>query len=334
MEDESQQFLLSARARTLDLKRVARMSEEEAEDAFVAVRYAATDGEPFCHHCQCAVTYRITRTVKNRKTGAERKRRLFKCANCLKQFSATSGTIFASRKLEHRDILFAIALFTNGAKGMSALQLGRDLHVTCKTAFVLLHKLREALGTLQHSRVLEGEVEIDAAYYGGYVKPATRKENRRDLRKLQNQSGKRKAVTIMRERNGRSRAFVMSELDATKIVPSVVAAGTILYADEAKAYDSLHALFDLRRIDHSKSYAEGDRSTNWAENGHTRLRRSHKGVHHQMPVHLQGYVDEMTWRDDHRRMSNGEQFLTIAAAGLHHPVSRAWKGYWQRRKAA
>jgi hypothetical protein len=96
------------------------MSEEEAEDAFVAIRYAETDGEPFCHHCQCAVTYRINRTVKNRKTGAERKRRLFKCANCLKQFSATSGTIFASRKLEHRDILLAIALYTNGAKGEAA----------------------------------------------------------------------------------------------------------------------------------------------------------------------------------------------------------------------
>ena len=96
------------------------MSEEEAEDAFVALRYVETDGEPFCHHCGCAVTYRVNRTVKNRKTGAERKRRLFKCTVCLKQFSATSGTIFASRKLEHRDILYAIALNANGAKGKAA----------------------------------------------------------------------------------------------------------------------------------------------------------------------------------------------------------------------
>ncbi len=294
------------------------MSEEEAEDAFVTLRYAATDGAPVCHHCGCAVAYRITRNVTNRKTGEKRKRRLFKCADCLKQFSATSGTLFASRKLEHRDILLAIALYTHGAKGISALQMSRDLNVQTKTAFVLMHKLREALGAAQHATTLSGAVEVDAAYYGGYVKPATRKENRRDRRRRPNLSGKRRAVTIMRERNSRGRAFVLSELEAAKIAPTVIEAGSILYTDEAKAYDSLHALFEMRRIEHEKSYAEGEISTNWAENGHTRLRRSHKGVHHQMPTYLQAYADEMTWRDDNRRLSNGEQFLAITAAGLHH----------------
>lgn len=310
------------------------MSEEEAEDAFVAIRYAETDGEPFCHHCQCAVAYRITRTIRNRKTGAERKRRLFKCANCLKQFSATSGTIFASRKLDHRDILLAIALFTNGAKGKAALHLSRDLNVQYKTAFVLEQKLREALGVLQHAQRLVGKVEIDGAYYGGYVKPSTRKEHRRDRRRLANQSGKRKCVTVMRERNGKTRAFVCSELEGARLLPSVVEPGSIIYADEAKAYDSLHALFDMKRIDHSKSYAEGEVSTNQAESFHSRMRRAERGVHHRIAGYLGAYADEMTWREDNRRMSNGEQFLTIAAAGLHHPVSRMWKGYWQRRKAA
>ena len=309
------------------------MSEVEAEDAFVAIRYAETDGEPFCHHCQCAVTYRIERTVKNRKTGEARKRRLFKCANCLKQVSVTSGTIFASRKLQFRDILFAIALYTNSAKGKASLHLSRDLDVQCKTAFILEHKLREALGGLQHAHTLSGEVEIDGAYYGGYVKPATRKENRRDLRKLTNQSGKRKCVTVMRERGGRTRAFVMSELAGAGHLPSVVAPDSIVYADEAKAYDSLHAIFDMKRIDHSKSYAEGDNSTNQAESFHSRMRRAEQGIHHHLSGHTQAYTDEMTWREDFRRLSNGEQFLTITAAALHHPVSRTWKGYWQRRKA-
>lgn len=310
------------------------MSEKDAEDAFVAIRYAETGGEPFCHHCQCAVAYRITRTIKNQKTGVVRKRRLFKCANCLKQFSATSGTIFASRKLEHRDILLAIALYTNAAKGKAALHLSRDLDVQYKTAFVLEQKLREALGALQHAQKLSGKVEIDGAYYGGYVKPSTRKEHRRDRRTLSNQNGKRKCVTVMRERNGRTRAFVCSELEGARLVPSVVQPGSIVFADEAKAYDSLHAVFDMKRIDHGKSYAEGEVSTNQAESFHSRMRRSEQGVHHHLSGHTQAYTDELTWREDHRRLSNGEQFLTIAAAGLHHPVSRVWKGYWQRRKAA
>lgn len=310
------------------------MSEEEAENAFVAIRYSENEGEPFCHHCGCAVAYRITRTVKNRKTGEQRKRRLFKCAACLKQFSPTSGTIFASRKMEYRDILFAIAIWSNGAKGISALQMARDLNVQHKTAFVLLHKLREAIGTLQHAEQLSGEVEIDGAYYGGYVKPATRKENRRDLRKRGNLNGKRKCVTVMRERNGRTRPFVCSELEGARLAPNIISNGSIVYADQAKEYDQLHALFEMKRIDHSKSYAEDEISTNQAESFHARMRRSEKGVYHRIAVHLSPYANEMAWREDYRRLSNGEQFLTIASAGLHHPVSRQWKGYWQRRKAA
>lgn len=131
------------------------MSEEEGWEAFVKIRFAENDGEPFCPRCGCAALYSI-------KT-----RRKWKCKACSFQFSVTSETIFASRKLEFRDILFAIALWTNGAKGISALQISRDLNVQPKTAFVLLHKLREALGTLQHALNLTGEVEMDGAYYGG-----------------------------------------------------------------------------------------------------------------------------------------------------------------------
>ena len=78
-----------------------------------------------------------------------RTRRLFKCKGCGKQFSVTSGTTFHGRKLAIRDYLMAIAIFANAAKGTSALQLGRDLDVSYKTAFVLAHKLREAMGADQ-----------------------------------------------------------------------------------------------------------------------------------------------------------------------------------------
>lgn len=311
------------------------MSEEEAEDAIVALRYVETDGEPFCDKCGCLVTYRISRTVKNPKTGATRKRRLFKCANCLKQFSATSGTIFHSRKLEHRDILFAIALYTNGAKGKAALHMCRDANINFKTAFVLEQKIREALGKLQHAETLVGEVEIDGAYFGGYVKPSQRRETRRDRRKLTNQSGKRKCVTIIRERNGRSRPFVCSEVEGAGLVPYVVdIKNSRLFADESKSYESLDAIVRIDRIDHSKSYAEGEVSTNQAESFFARLRRSEKGIHHRIAEHLGAYADEMSWREDNRRKSNGAQFLAITAACLHHPKSEKWRGRWQRRQVA
>src|SRR5579859_658841 len=144
-----QHFLLSKEARTLSLSRVMRLSDDEAFDVFKAIRWADNGGEPYCPKCGCTAIYAFTA------------RRIFKCMACNSQFSVTSGTIFASRKMAIRDILAAIAIFTNGAKGVSALQLSRDLNVQYKTAFVMAHKLREVLGAEQDAaRHLRGEIEI------------------------------------------------------------------------------------------------------------------------------------------------------------------------------
>lgn len=138
----------------------------------MAVRWSDNDGKPYCPKCGCLDLY----TYKARK--------IWKCKGCTHQFSATSGTIFASHKLPIRDYLMTIALFVNGAKGMSVLQLSRDLNVQYKTAFVLAHKLREAVAALRNDRTMSGEVEIDGAYFGSYVKPRNHKENRRDVAAL------------------------------------------------------------------------------------------------------------------------------------------------------
>ena len=100
--------------------------------------------------------------------------------------------------------LGAIAIFCNEVKGKAALALSRDLGVSYKSAFVLAHKLREAMAEEMKGRVVGGEgkeAEIDGAYFGGYQKPANHKENRRDRRLAVNQNGKRKSVIIIRERN-------------------------------------------------------------------------------------------------------------------------------------
>jgi transposase-like protein len=180
-----QHFLLSKKARTLSLGKVLRLSDDEAYAAFKAIRFSGNGGEPFCAKCGGAKVYEF------------KSRKIFKCTACNSQFSLTSGTIFASRKLAIRDILAAIAIFMNGAKGHSALQLSRDLDVQYKTAFVLSHKIREAMAS-QIPSELSGVVEVDGAYFGGYVKPRNYKENRRDRRLSENQTGKRKVVVAMR----------------------------------------------------------------------------------------------------------------------------------------
>ncbi|KMK66449.1 Transposase zinc-ribbon domain/ISXO2-like transposase domain [Puniceibacterium sp. IMCC21224] len=157
--------------------------------------FGAFGGQPICPECGCVDHYDL-------KT-----RQVYKCKGCAKQFSITSGTIFASRKLRVRDILTAIAIFINGAKGYSALQLSRDLGVDYKTAFVLLHKVRESIEAARNAGALSGNVEVDGAYFGVYVKPANEKKDRKDRRKKVHQSGKRQSVIVMRERGGRTLTF-------------------------------------------------------------------------------------------------------------------------------
>lgn len=227
-----QHFLLSAKARTLSLAKVMRLSENEAFDTFKAIRWATTEGAPVCPRCGCLSIYELS---DNRR---------FKCAACHHKFSVTSGSIFASRKMSLRDILAAIAIFVNGAKGYAALQLSRDLDCQYKTAFVLTHKLREALAAEQAAQEISGEVEVDGAYFGGYVKPENRKEDRIDRRLAMHQTGKRRVVVVMRERNGQTRPFVTrAEADGVPVIAATVQPGSTIYADEASHWDALEAKF-------------------------------------------------------------------------------------------
>ena len=167
----AQHFLLSAASRTTSLRAIYKAGEEAAYQTFCGIRWPETDGEAVCPCCGHTETYKITT------------RRKFKCTACHHQFSVTSGTIFASRKMDFVDLLAAIFILVNASKGVSMVQLSRDLDCQYKTAFVLSHKLREAMAAeVQTGEVLEGHVEIDGAYFGGHIRPANAKVDRVDRR--------------------------------------------------------------------------------------------------------------------------------------------------------
>jgi transposase-like protein len=319
----TQHFLLSSAARSLSLSAVMRMSEEEARQAFCRIRWHERSGKPFCSRCGGVELYVCK---------AEQR---WKCKACSYRFSVTSGTIFASHKLPLRDLLAAIAVFVNGAKGYSALQLSRDLDVQYKTAFVLSHKIREALCAKRNNARVSGEIEIDGAYFGGHIRPANYKENRRDRRLAKNQTGKRRVVVIMRERNGQTLSFVFKfEEESIGIIRDRVMPGSTIYADEAPGWDMLHARYLTKRINHSEAYSHDGACTNLAESFFSRVRRAEIGTHHHIAgPYLGSYAGEMAWREDHRRIDNGEQYLLATNAVLKHAVSRQWKGYWQRAAA-
>ena len=129
----AQHFRLSAASRTLSLKEIYKGGEAKAKAMFQKLRWPETNGQPVCPKCDCERSYDVP--SRNR----------FKCAACHHQYSITSGTIFASRKMDFTDLLAAITIIINSAKGVSMVQLSRDLDCQYKTAFVLAHKLREAM---------------------------------------------------------------------------------------------------------------------------------------------------------------------------------------------
>lgn len=111
-------YLLSSKSKTKSLKDILNMPDEEAFDIFKQIRWADNNGEPVCPHCSSPNPHYFLKKYKR-----------WTCSACRKQFSVTSGTIFSNRKLSLKDYLTAILLFTNRAKGVSALQLSRDLGV-------------------------------------------------------------------------------------------------------------------------------------------------------------------------------------------------------------
>ena len=317
----AQHFLLSAASRTLSLKEIYKAGEQRAYDSFCKMRWPETNGEAVCPQCGGFEAYKITT------------RRKFKCKACYHQFSVTSGTIFASRKMDFVDLLAAICLFVNGSKGMSAVQFSRDLNVQYKTAFVLARKLREALSREIHTgEELDGHVEIDGAYFGGSIRPHNIAAKRIDRRLKEHQTGKRRVVVALRERLGRTLSFVtMSEAEGVQLAKQKISRMATMSADEASHWDVLHAGWDTDRVNHSECYSDHGKHTNMVESFFSRLRRMVRGQHHFFnPKYLHQYANHAAWLEDNRGNSNGENAFGLIANAMAMPVSRTWKGYWQR----
>lgn len=248
----------------------------------------------------------------------------------------TSGTLFAFHKLPIRDYLTAIALVCNEVKGKAALALSRDLGVQHKTAWVLAHKIREAMLWEQRPRALGGDgkvVEIDGAYFGGFIKKANKKENRRDLRKPKNKNGKERAVVVARERGGQLWASSFrDEICGALYMMDFIAPGSTIMADESKNWNHLESHYKVLRINHKRCYAEGEVSTNLAESFFSRLRRMELGIHHHIAgPYLHRYAMEQAWRERHRREDNGAQILGVVRLALRGKTSDKFSRYWQRK---
>ena len=328
----AQHFLLSKEARSFSLVKIAQLTEKQAENFFRKIRWSETNGKPICPCCGSTKKHYFLNTRKK-----------WKCRDCYKQFTITSGTLFSSHKLPLKTYLMAIALFVNEVKGMSALKLSRELDIQYKTAFVLLHKFRDALLETRDETPLNGVCEIDGAYVNHYVRPENNINDRIDRRLTANQNPNKRCIVVVRQRANQGTEYIGSvrtltyvlhnenPRDIMNIANNRIELGTEVHADEANAYDNLHARFDMRRVNHSVEYmSEQGACSNQAESFFARFRRFQHGQIHRMgQLYISNYANEIAYREDTRRMDNGSIFRDITSKCMKTLQSNEWTGYWQ-----
>jgi transposase-like protein len=229
----------------------------------------------------------------------------YRCNQCKEDFTVRTGTIFERSHVPLHKWIYAMYLLVTARKGISSMQLAKEIGITQKSAWFVLHRLREACGGDDLSK-LKGIIEIDETYVGGIEK------NKHESKKLKAGRGTvgKTAVLGMRERGGKVIAMPISKTDKVSIQAAIaenVEAGSMLNTDEAAAYDGIKALsFGHETVNHSAGeYVRDDVTTIGIESVFAVLKRGLIGVyHHASSKHLGRYVDEFTFRLNEGNVKN------------------------------
>ncbi len=266
--------------------------EKAAVDHFTAIRWK--NGE-FCPYCGHDKLYHFG------------DKRTHKCAQCRQRFSIKVGTIFEDTKLPLRTWMLAVWFITSHKKSIASTQLAKDLGVTQKTAWFIMHRLRHAIRTRSFNRPLRGDVEADETFVGG-----------KDKNRLGQKRGmKKKAVVIgMMERGGELRAYKIERPGlAGQQVVKHVAPGSRLLTDEYSPYATIGGAYTHETVNHrSKEYTRGDVHTNNLEGYWSQLKRQIFGIHHWVSrKHLDRYVGENAWRYNRRDVTEYFRFNELLA---------------------
>jgi transposase len=262
-------------------------------------RFALDDESAYCPNCD---TQRI-----HRRYETSQQRQSWTCIHCGHHLHPTAGTIFHKSSTSLHLWFYAMYLMTSTRCGISAKQLERELGVTYKTAWRMAKLIRQELMT-QDDEPLDGEVEADETYVGGRRRGTKRGRPGEDSHKT--------PVFGMVERRGRVAAMPVRNVKAKTLMPHVrkkVLPRSVVYTDELKSYDGLaRSGYHHERIHHAEQvYVSGNVHTNTIDGFWSLVKRGINGVYHAVSAkHLHGYLNEYTYRYNHRG-KNQEQFKKL-----------------------
>ena len=253
-------------------------------DAIKWLENATWGDQPICPHCA---------GIENISIGT--KPHSYWHKDCRKHFTVKTGTVMHSSKVSAQKWAVAIYYLLTARKGISSLQLSKELGVTQKTAWFMLGRLREACK--QGDYKMTGDVEIDEAYIGG------KEGNKHAHKKLHAGRGGvgKTAVLGTRERGGRVSARVIKNNRISTLnreIGNLVEFGATVYTDEHLGYSKLPTAYNHLSVNHSaKEYVNGMAHTNGIESVWAVLKRGYNGAFHNISKkHLHRYLDEFTFR--------------------------------------
>jgi transposase-like protein len=240
--------------------------------------------------------------------------KIYKCAKCRKQFSVRVGTIFQDSKIPLRKWFASIYLITSHKKGISSLQLAKDIGVQQRTAWFMMHRVRHTFGMETKTEPLSGDIEADETYMGGAEK---NKHKSKKIKGTQGRSTKTKTpVAGVIQRGGELRVEVVENTQGKNLRPFVIkniAVGSKLHTDEWWGYRGLSKLYEHQIVKHNeKEYVKGNVHTNTLEGFWSLLKRGVDGIYHSISnKHLQKYLNEFVFRYNTRNMTENYRFDTM-----------------------